>query len=198
MKVKQHRVVQLSQSDPFRFARDSALVGVHEEWVFSVIGAWRWHLVDRHGERIKELVTKGYSIDFGGAAAPVGYGAVVVDYLMPAPDGPRSLLDVPPDADCIFCSHTLEHFVDTAGAVASMFDKLKPGGHVVIQVPSWRKQMLNAAHWDFHEADFCLEWESNAPGSVIRLDTLLESRGFVIELKDDWHDNVMVIARRPE
>lgn len=196
MKVNPHRVVQkLAQSDPMKFARDSALVGVHAEWAFGVIGAWRWHIIDRHGDRIKELVTKGYTIDYGGAAAPVGYGAVVVDYQQ-AFNGPRSLVDVPPDADCIFCSHTLEHFVDTNGAVAGMAHKLKPGGHLIVQVPSWRKQLLNAANWDFHEADFCLSWETNAPANVIRLDDLLESHGFVIELKDDWYENVLVIARR--
>lgn len=197
MKVKNHTYLSgLTQDDPAEYAIGAGLVGVHQEWVFSVIGAWRWNVIAKNRHRIKELVTAGYTIDFGGAAAPIGYGAKVVDYQAPMPGGARSLLDVPGQADCIFTSHTLEHMVDVVAALALIWFKLKQGGHAVIQVPSWNKENLRAASWDYHEVDFCWQWEENAPDHCVRLDTLVTELGFEIELKDETNGNYLVIARK--
>lgn len=195
MKVKQHRFCDsLSESDPAAYVVNAGLVDCHQEWCFSVVGAWRWPVIAAHRDRIKELVTAGYTIDFGGGAAPVGYGATVVDYQAPMPDGKRSLLDVPGQADCIFTSHTLEHMVDVDAALMLCHYKLRLGGHLIAQVPSWHKKNLNAAVWDFHEQDFCWEWETNAPDHVVRLDRLIKSCGFEIELMSDHNGNYLVIA----
>ncbi len=203
MRVKHHEPLSgLAQPDPAQYAHDAALVGVHDEWVRGVVGAWRWPLLHKHRARVKELVTAGYAIDLGGAAAPVGYGAVVVDYHAHAMDGadyvaPRSLFDVPPDPVCVFASHTLEHFVDVEHAVRAIFDKLASGGHFVCLVPSWRKTNLQASVWPYHETTFCLEWETNAPVGFVRLDMLCAEVGFAIDLADADYNNIIVIARKP-
>ena len=196
MKVDTHEPhTTLSQDDPAEFAQRSGLVNNHDQWVFGVIGAWRWASISKHRARIKELLTKGYAIDLGGAAAPVGYGAVVVDYQAPHGE-PRSLADVPPWADCIFCSHTLEHFTDLENVMAAITHTLKPDGSLILLVPSWQKENLRADQWEFHEQTFCLAWEENAPAEYTRLDTLLEHWGYTIEVSETEHQNIFIIAHR--
>lgn len=194
MKVKHHALVAGLVDDPAEYAVRAGLVNKHDEAVFAKVGAWRWPLVSKHRDAIVPMLD-GYAIDLGGAAAPVGYGAVVVDYQNPH-DQPRSLLDVPPGADCVFCSHTLEHFVDLDLAMCSIWRKLKVGGHLVLQVPSWRKAMLRAENWDYHEQTFCLTYETNAPARYIRLDALLEAWRFTVTETDMIGDNILVMATR--
>lgn len=196
MEVKSHAFLAgLTEPDPAEYAIRAGLVGVHDPWVFGVVGAWRWGVIQKHKDRIKELVTRGYTIDLGGGAAPVGYGAVVVDYQAPFPNGPRSLCDVPGGADCVFCSHTLEHFVDVDCAMSGIAAKLKAGGALIVQVPSWRKQHLNRQRWAYHEQDFCFRWEKNAPAHVVRLEDLLERYGFGVDLVDeDATGNYLIVG----
>ena len=188
-------MTELTHDDPAKAAVELGLVGAHSEEVFFDVGAWRWPILHDQAERIVELLTKGYAIDYGGAAAPVGYGAVVVDYQGPH-GAPRSLIDVPPNADCVFCSHTLEHFVDLFGALASITAKLKIGGHLIIQVPSWARENLRAENWQYHEQTFRLEHEENGVG--IPLDRVLRDWGYELEYVSHKLDSqhILIIAKR--
>ena len=195
MKVKHHSACY-PVDDPAAYARAHGLIGNHEVSARAKVGAWRWPIVDKYRDRVLEIVRSGYTIDLGGFAGPIGYGAVVVDYQNPH-DSPRALWDVPPDADCVFCCHTFEHFTDPAGALAAITHKLKSGGFLIIVVPSWRKTNLRAENWQYHESTFCLAWETNASPGYIRLDSMLEEWGYEIEVADTEHDNIIVIGRKP-
>ena len=204
MEVKRHEQVVLMQPDPMNYAYQHGMVGQHDREAMQKVGAWRWPLIHQYGPRIIELLSADHCIDFGGYAAPVGYGAVVVDYQNDF-NKPRSLLDVPPNADVIFSSHTLEHMTDVKGAIQAWWCKLKPGGHVIVQVPSWNKENLRAENWAYHEATFCFEWEETAPLEYIRLDGWLKHFGFEIEVAshdyivgdpDERPCNMLIIARK--
>lgn len=177
--------------DPAHAAEHGGLVGKHDEWVFGAVGAWRWEALQAHRERILELVQGSHTIDLGGAAAPLGYGSVVVDYHAQL----RGLWDTPPNADVIFASHVLEHFVDAENALVTMHDKLRDGGYIIVHVPSWRQENLRAENWEFHEQTYCLEFETNAPAAYTRLDTLL-GRWFNLEVCEYVTHHIIAIGEK--
>ncbi len=174
--------------DPAQHADDEGLVDNHENWTRGVIGAWRWVALHIFRERIVELIRGNYAIDLGGAAGPVGYGAHVVDYWSKY----RGLWDLPPNADVVFASHVLEHFVDIDNALASIAQKLRPGGHLIVQVPSYKNEMLRADNWEVHEQTFCLEADGV---EFTALDTLL-SEWFDMEECLHIGRCIFIIARK--
>ena len=175
MKVRQYEPLTSDDlvGDPAIYADDNGLVDNHEAWVRGVVGVWRWIGLQPFRERITDLIQGKYAIDLGGSAGPVGYGAHVVDYWAEH----RNLWDLPPNADVIFASHVLEHFVDIDNALVAIADKLKTGGHLIVQVPSYKHKSLRASNWKYHEQTFCLEKDGV---EFTALDTLL-SRWFDME-----------------
>lgn len=177
------------QPDPAQYAIDNGLIGNHDDWVRGVVGVWRWEELQPYRERILELIRGSYTIDLGGSAGPLGYGAKVVDYWAEH----RGLWDLPPNADVVFASHVLEHFVDIENALATIHDKLRPGGHLIVQVPSYRNEMLRDDFWEWHEQTFCLESDGE---SFTALDTLLR-KWFEIEVCEHGDGKLIIaIARR--
>ena len=174
--------------DPAQYAQENGLVDNHDNWVRGVIGAWRWVALEIFRERILELVKDKYVIDLGGSAAPLGYGALVVDYWAQH----RSLWDLPPHADVVFASHVLEHFVDIDNALVAIADKIRTGGHIIVHVPSYMNEMLRSDNWEVHEQTFCLAGEST---EFTPIDTLLE-RWFDIEEATDVGRNIFIIGRK--
>jgi SAM-dependent methyltransferase len=83
---------------------------------------------------------KGDGIDVGGKGEPLrlpeGTGTVRIwDW----EDGDGQFLATVPDSsvDFIHSSHSLEHMVSVAEALANWLRVLKPGGHLVIAVPDY-------------------------------------------------------------
>jgi len=193
MKVKYYEEIKPEDmaEDPAHYAERNGLINEHNDpLVRRKIGVWRWVQFQRHRARILELVVDKYVIDLGGAAGPLGYGSVVVDYWSEH----RGLWDVPPNADVVFASHVLEHFVDVDSAVAGIFHKLKPGGHLIAMVPTWHKENLQAQNWPWHEQTFK---HSTEVGEWTAFDKLLGGHGFELELLEIVEQCFVCIARKP-
>lgn len=178
-------------SDPAYAAERMGLIGNHtDKSVLHKVGAWRWQLLQKHRELIVGLLKNGRAMDFGGAAAPVGYGAIVVDRL--APD--KALYDVSGCFDVIICSHILEHIEDWEMVLHCLRNKLHTGGHLVIQSPSWHNERLRGGNWPYHANTLCLSMDILDAKHVIVIDTALNTLGFKIKVAEDDGNNVFVIA----
>ena len=156
-------------------------------------GAWRWPIVYSNSDKILPLIQDKHCIDFGGGAAPVAYGAQVVDRLTEN----KSLIDLPGQWDTIFTCHTLEHIVDISLCVQMIHAKLKPGGHIVAVVPSWQFTKLRAENWPHHAQTFYLwrDVDRTEPGWQ-PLDAGLATVGFTIDHAEDDGDCILVIGRK--
>ncbi len=178
--------------DPRFTALERRWVNQHSPVMRSMIGAWRWPIIQKHGQVIQAAIVDKCAIDYGGFAGPIGYGAVVVDYQ--APHGqPRSLFDIKGTVDTIFTSHTVEHLSDPVLFFQSCYLKIREGGTLIVQVPGWRKEHLRAENWLFHEQTFCVAGDDC---DYTPIDTMISENGFTVELVDNWNENILVIARR--
>jgi hypothetical protein len=128
---------------------------------------------------ILPLIQKDSVIDFGGAAGPVGYGAIIVDPLSQT----KALYDVVAAVDTIFASHVLEHVGNLRSCLAAMRAQLKPGGHLIVHSPSYRCERWRAGNYEGHRRTFCLR-EDEIPDDALRIDGALRYRGFEILLAD--------------
>lgn len=103
----------------------------------SALGVWRWRSMPAMRDLL--LAAVGNVIDFGGAAAPLGLGSLVVDTAEQDAHG-RPVM-VHSLADCkaplIFTSHTLEHVHDLDATLETIANALMPGGVLVAHVPAW-------------------------------------------------------------
>ena len=190
MFVHHHHETHMA-ADPRLVAHQRKMVGKHSPVVRSMIGAWRWPIIEKHGDRIQKALVGKRAIDFGGLAGPIGYGSIVVDYQNPH-NQPRSLWDIAGQVDTIFASHTVEHLIDARLFLETCFLKVGLNGTLIVQVPSWKKENLRADNWDAHEQTFCLEGEDC---EYVPIDGLIKSAGFEIELVDEFQGNLLVIAR---
>lgn len=107
------------------------------------LGSWRWKGVWLNRKDLIPIIykpdTKG--IDFGGGAGPITLESVVVDFLDKDIFGRevryKDLKQVDFKADFIFSSHTLEHIEDLEPIFAEFKRILKPGGDLILNLPSW-------------------------------------------------------------
>ena len=177
--------------DPAATAVSEGLVGVHTPESMARIGAWRWQLVSHCATTIVKALQGRYAIDFGGAAAPIGYGAIVVDRLTEH----RTLDDVPADVAVIFTSHTLEHVVDLEFCLDGMYRKLAPGGLLIAHVPGCDSENLRAENFPHHAQTFCLAGseEPRLPGWVA-LDEAMAAAGFTLQYVSEGWGCLMVIG----
>ena len=180
--------------DPADYAEQNRLVGCHDVPARRMIGAWRWPLVWEYRNQIIPLIQGRYALDWGGAAGPIGYGAVVVDRGSPY-QGFRTLEEVEPGANCIFTSHTLEHVVDLKWCLDGLVRKLDKFGRLIIHVPGWRIPNLREENWPHHYQTFCLSGETEAPEHYTRLDTLLSGYGNLDTCMDDSRGNILSILK---
>jgi len=181
--------------DPIVWAHDHELVGAHGLYARETVGAWRWQLL--HEPPILKVLRQWIDeadriIDFGGAAGPMGYGAIVVDRQAEI----RSLDDVEGQVDLIFTAHTLEHVRDLGLALCSIHWKLPLGGRVIVLVPSWQNTALRAENHIHHAHTFCLSADTDAEPGWIKLDELLIEHGFGLHIVAQGHGNILIAGEK--
>jgi hypothetical protein len=197
VEYRQHAVFDPSVllDDPAHAAEELGLVGNHNGNVLHRVGAWRWPLFQRFRDLVLELIDGHRTMDLGGAAAPIGYGAIVIDRL--AAD--KAPWDVEGRFDVIVCSHILEHIPDIGLMLLCLRYKVNLGGHLIIQSPSPANEKLRAGNWPFHAQTLSLSF-SDVEGSVDRyfVDKALITLGFTILAAVDDGDNIFLIAKAKE
>jgi len=159
------------------------------------VGVWRWALMREDAVREKVLEWIGEAdriIDFGGAAGPLGYGAIVVDRIGKI----RGLEDVDGKVDLIFTSHTLEHVVDLGLVLCAFHWKLNDTGRLIALVPSYRNKGLRAENWPHHAHTFCLEQNGKLNPKWVRLDAMLRRHRFHPVMAVEGHDNLIIFAEK--
>jgi Methyltransferase domain len=114
------------------------------------LGVFRWRGIQKNLDRILPLLTAPAAkiIDFGGAGGPLGFDAEVVDRLPQdawgRPVRHHSLADVGENVDVVFSSHALEHIAELDDILRSMHRCLRPGGHLILHVPSFQCERWRA------------------------------------------------------
>lgn len=176
---------------PYELSVLAELANNHQPWARGLIGAWRWGVVQKHAQSILDLVNLPYVIDFGGAAGPIGYNALVVDYDAPQ----KSLVDMPGLVDAIFTCHTIEHVKDLRLLSIMFREKIRPAGYCAVIVPSFRCENLRAGNWPYHEHTFCLERDTDQPAEYKRLERFFDGWADV-KLADEDAGNLICFAQK--
>lgn len=125
------------------------------------LGVFRWRGIQKHLDTLLPLLTVPGSkvVDFGGAGGPLGLGSDVVDRLSEDAWGRavthHSLSELGESVDVVFSSHALEHIPDLDDVLRSMQRCLKPGGQLILHVPSfhcerWRAGVHSNARYNDH------------------------------------------------
>jgi SAM-dependent methyltransferase len=129
--------------------------------VVNRLGVFRWRGIQKHLDTLLPLLTAPASriIDFGGAGWPLGLGSEVVDRSDRDACGRavrhHSLAELGESIDVIFSSHALEHIPELDDVLRSMQSCLKPGGQLVLHVPSfhcerWRAGVHSNSSYNDH------------------------------------------------
>ena len=117
----------------------------------SVLGVFRWRGVQEHLDTILKYCAdpKKTVVDFGGAGCPLGFGSIVVDRMktdaMKRPVKYFGIQDVPNAVDTVFCCHCLEHISNLEKVLREIYESLKPGGVLIVYVPSYTNVGWNAS-----------------------------------------------------
>jgi hypothetical protein len=125
------------------------------------LGVFRWRGMQKHLDTLLPLLMAPGSkvIDFGGAGGPLGLGSEVVDRLSRDAWGREvrhhSLAELGESVDVVFSSHALEHIPELDDVLDGIRRCLKPGGRLVLHVPSfhcerWRAGVHSNAHYNDH------------------------------------------------
>lgn len=141
------------------------------------LGVFRWRGMQEHLDIILELLEKEGQkvIDLGGAASPLGLGSEIVDFQKKDAFGRevpyQSLEEVEGPVDLIFTSHTLEHIPDLEKVLRQMHGLLRPGGNLLVHVPSfycerWRAGVHKNPTYNDHYWTFGLSGSETPPGLV--------------------------------
>lgn len=181
--------------DPGRWVAENKVKNAHSPEMRRKIGAWRWSLIREEPVRQKLLEwidAADRIIDFGGAAGPLGYGALVVDRIGEV----RGLEDVEGKVDLIFTAHTLEHVIDLGLVLCAFHWKLNDTGRLVVLVPSYRNKGLRAENWPHHAQTFCLTQNGKLNEDWVRLDAILARHRFQPVLAVEGHENIIIFAEK--
>jgi SAM-dependent methyltransferase len=114
------------------------------------LGVFRWRGIQKNLDAILPLLTQPGAkiIDFGGAGGPLGFGAEVVDKLDQDAWGREvrhhALADIGSDVSVVFSSHALEHIPELDDTLGSIQHCLRPGGHLILHVPSFQCERWRA------------------------------------------------------
>ncbi len=168
------------------------------------LGIFRWRGLQENRDLLLGLISKANRIvDFGGAACPLGFRAVVVDHLQTDAYGKpvpyHSLDQLPWKADLVFSSHTLEHIPDIEGVLAQLRDALEKDGHLVLHLPAytctrwWPGVHKNSRYHD-HVHTFGLRGSQPPPQvpAYCEIDTLV-GRYFTLAKAEYCGDNSIFI-----
>jgi len=168
----------------------------------ATLGVWRWKGMQRYMDTILGLCIGKRVIDFGGFDGPLGLGSIIVDPKAEC----KTLDDVPDLVDVIFSSHTLEHVNDLEGTLRAFYNKLVPGGHVIIHVPAWTCKRWRAGGYDnpaqeeAHKWTFCLHNDGSAgpePVDYVPLDSTIRCHfGHLIDVRHCGDNSIMVIGEK--
>ena len=196
----EHRVYEVIDpagmaDDPATYAAEHDLVGAHGLRARTMVGAWRWPLL--HEPAILEVLRQWIDaadriIDFGGAAGPCGYDAIVVD----RQGDIRSLDDVYGEVDLIFTAHTLEHVRDLRLVLCSFNWKLPVGGRVIALVPSWQNESLRAENHIHHAHTFCLTADTDTAAHWVQLDRAFIQHGFGLHIVAQGNGNILIAGEK--
>lgn len=173
------------------------------------LGVFRWRGIQKHLDAILRLVASPDSkvIDFGGAGGPLGFGAVVVDQLSVdawgRPVRYHSLADVGSDVDVVFSSHALEHIPQLDETLLAIQRCLKPGGHLVLHLPSfhcerWRAGVHTSRAYNDHVWTFGIEPEPTGIECQSYVDIAAKVREhFDVRLAEYCgDDSIFILARK--
>jgi len=176
MKTKTYETIDVTgmADDPANAAGELLYVGHDSMDIRRAVGVWRWHLMHKHRQKLLEVIENRRVIDFGGAAAPLGYGAIIVDQLAEC----KALYDVEGEVDTIVASHVLEHVADLPGVLHAIHQKLTHNGTLVIHGPHWTFTKLRAENWPSHRHNFAFSTEENVPDGDLRIDDVCRMVGF--------------------
>lgn len=179
--------------NPARYAVSNELVDKHEPETIRKVGVWRWPAIQKHGDLILSRVKDSRTLDFGGAAGGLGYGAEVVDYGV----ANKALYDVSGWFNTVFTSHTLEHIVDLPLCLQCLNCKLENGGTIIAHVPSWHSERWRAENFDLHEHTFCLNGDEDVDPTYLPLDSMIRYYLEVeIEIAEHVGESLIVIGKR--
>ena len=194
MRKRYEHIEGTENQDP---ANVPELVDVHDDAARQKIGVWRWTGIQQFRDMILPVVQSRRTMDFGGSAGPIGYGAEIVDYEAPA----RAPYDICGDFGCIFTSHTLEHVPDIELCVGVLCAKLAVGGRFIAFVPHWTNEKLRAENWPphcqtFYMTDDKCPYEDGWPEHWVDLQMICERYVdiAVAEVTDD--ENMIIIGDR--
>jgi len=181
----------------------------HSPHIQKQLGSWRWKAMYQYRDQLVPLIfgegRKG--IDLGGAYGPVSKDAVIVDFakqdIFGRPVKYKYLDEIDLSVDFIYASHTLEHIRELDNLAAQIRRLLKPGGDLIVLVPSWscvswrvgnHTNLLHNDHvWTFYLSGTPIHEPIN---NLFAIDTFLE-KYFRVVLKEYTGDNsILLLAKR--
>lgn len=175
----------------------------------SRLGVWRWRGLYENLEEVLPLVSDPTKtvIDFGGAGCPLGFHSVVVDKRRRDQAGRRvrfsSLDEFPGEVDVVFACHVLEHLPELHHVVAEIRQKLRPGGSLIVVVPSFSNEGWRAGRHR-HEGFGAHVWTfglSTAPApiplqSYANIDEVLSRQFTLLRAAYVGDDSIYCLCRR--
>lgn len=170
------------------------------------LGGWRWKGLFTYRKEIVPILydnnLKG--VDFGGSQRPISNHLDIVDLEQKdyynRPIKYNSLKQIEGELDFIFSSHTLEHIPNLEEILDDMFQSLKNGGKLILNLPSytckrWRADSGQDMGGTLHVHTFKLsktELTDNIK-HLINIDSLLKDKGFNIEVSEYTGDNSIIV-----
>lgn len=168
------------------------------------LGGWIWKGIYLHRRRFVSLLFNKdlRGVDFGGASRPILADLDVVDLkdfdCYNRRVKYRSISEVKGSLDFVFSSHTFEHIPDLGDSLQQIHSKLKVGGILALNLPSYTCQRWRAfsgsANID-HVHTFKL-MKTNVDEELphlVDIDFLIENAGFNINIAEYTGDNSIVI-----
>ena len=173
------------------------------------LGIFRWRGIQKHKDLILQYANNKdlKIVDLGGAACPLGFDSVIVDFLKKDASGKevkyKYLADLPFKADLIFTSHTLEHVEPLEEVVGQMADTLVDGGHMMAHVPSfycerWRSEIHSNRKYNDHAWTFGLAGSEIPDGlkNYKHIDSILEKKFDLLISEYCGDDSIFIYGRK--
>lgn len=171
------------------------------------LGLYRWRGIEESRFEILNYLKESerHAVDFGGAAAPLGFNSTVVDTLRWDALRRRvrfhDLSQLKRPIDYFFSSHTLEHIQDLDGFFLQLERAISKFAILFFHLPSfscrrWRagihqNGLYNDHHWTFHLSS------DDPPRDLPKLlciETYLSSKFNILEAKNCGDNSIIVKA----
>jgi len=184
----------------------------HQYWNRS-LGSWRWKGVFQHRVLLIDTIfdMDKVGVDFGGAYGPIAKHTRIVDFnekdLFGRKVSTKSLEQLEDHSiDYLFSSHTLEHIKELEKIVVQIKQKVKPGGDILLNLPSfsckrWNSGLHKNRLFNDHQWTFYLKDEVLAPTedlqNLLAIDDFLAAH-FTILIKSYTGDNSIFLHLKNE